>query len=539
MRKTGLTNWNKNAALNNGEMITCRRPNAKFGNIGTRFKICPYCKGTYTKASLRLHVRYNCPSKPVSDDKTKGVRVITALSTCFEARHLESASPALQKVYKKFRDDELTRRLKFDWLITVYGNKLAATYTKLKSPDMIKQRLRLIARFLNELKRLVPEITDLAALYHPKHFDRAVEAIQAIGRFDPDENEYGAPATASACVTAIKQIGLMLKTEYIKRDDQESQRLTQNFLTVFNNEIHNVINKTVNENQSASRRRKIIKLPSLDDLKLLNRFMESESNECYNDLSVSFDYPKWVYLSKLTMVSILIYNRKRVGDMENIIVEDFECREGTNEWSNQQLFASLSKEAQEIAIQYSRMRVRGKKNRTVPILLKESMVKYLELLISYRESAGISSKNKYLFALAPTQIDEIRVVGAGTALKHFAERSGTSEPASFTGTNLRKQLATMCVSLKLDDSEVADVADFMGHAELVHRNFYRQNTIDRQLVKMSQWLEAALGNLSIDTEETSPRIDNIENRQKAMDLIRLLQDALAKEEISDESSKFL
>lgn len=103
-----------------------------------------------------------------------------------------------------------------------------------------------------------------------------------------------------------------------------------------------------------------------------------------------------------------------------------------------------------------------------------------------------------------------------------------------TATNMRKQLATMCVSLKLDDAEVADVADFMGHAELVHRNSYRQNTIDRQVVKMSQWLEAALGNVaSIDTER---KLDD-ESRRKASELIRKLEAALGDEE-SSESSDF-
>lgn len=50
-------------------------------------------------------------------------------------------------------------------------------------------------------------------------------------------------------------------------------------------------------------------------------------------------------------------------------------------------------------------------------------------------------------------------------LKKFVELSGVKNPSSISGTNLRKQLATMCVSLKLDDADVVDVADFMGHAE--------------------------------------------------------------------------
>lgn len=326
LRKTGMTNWNMNSALNKNEMITCRRPNKKFGNDGPRFKICPYCNGFYTKMSLQLHVKYKCPRKPIVNEKTKGERFITALATSVESRYLASASPALRKVYKRFRDDALVRNLKFDWLITVYGNKLSAKYTRPKSPLMIKGRLRVIARFLRELKRIEPEVKDLATMYDPIYFDRVVEAIQAVARFDAVRNEYGAPATASSCVTAIKQIGLMLKSEYIKRKDLEKKLLTIDFLDVMEIDIHSLINKTVIENQSRMRRRKVVNLPSLDDIKLLNQYIQSVSNDCYTELSKSFDFTKWLHLLKLTMISILIYNRKRVGDTEGIAIEDFERR---------------------------------------------------------------------------------------------------------------------------------------------------------------------------------------------------------------------
>ncbi|KAG4069834.1 hypothetical protein HA402_010388 [Bradysia odoriphaga] len=532
LRKTGQDNWNNNPALNKGKMITCRRPNKKFGNESTRFKTCPYCIGQYTRGSLRLHVRNNCPRKPILNEEAKGKRFITALATSVEARYHEKASAGLQKVYKRFRDDALVRSLKFDWLITVYGNKQAAKYSRLKSRPMIKGQLRLIARFLQELKRIEPEVKDLATLYHPKYFDRMVEAIQAVARFDGEKNEYGAPATASSCVTLVKKIGAILISEYIKRDDQEHQRLAKNFMTVMNIDIHNMINKTVNENQSKMRRRRVVNLPSLADLKLLNEYIQSESYVCYDKLSKSFDYKNWVYLSKLTMISILIFNRKRVGDVENITLDDYQYKEEMSENTNQELFASLSDEAKNLARRYSRMRVRGKLNRTVPVLLNQTMRKCLELLISHREGALIEPKNDHLFALQPSPIEDINVINAGTTLKKFVELSGVKNPSSINATNMRKQLATMCVSMKLDDGEVADVADFMGHAELVHRNSYRQNTIDRQVVKMSQWLEAALGNETlIDTE----RKTDDESLQKASKLLQLLDAALGDEESSDDN----
>lgn len=94
------------------------------------------------------------------------------------------------------------------------------------------------------------------------------------------------------------------------------------------------------------------------------------------------------------------------------------------------------------------------------------------------------------------------MVNACNTIRKFANDSGAKEPSTLTGTNLRKHFATVCASLELSDSKVSDVADFMGHAEKVHREYYRQNQIDREVVQMSRLLEVAQGNYNSDDSDT-------------------------------------
>ncbi|KYN43056.1 hypothetical protein ALC56_02495 [Trachymyrmex septentrionalis] len=42
-----------------------------------------------------------------------------------------------------------------------------------------------------------------------------------------------------------------------------------------------------------------------------------------------------------------------------------------------------------------------------------------------------------------------------------------------SGTTLRKHVATLGVNLNLMDSEIVDLANFMGHEEKIHREYYR------------------------------------------------------------------
>lgn len=96
---------------------------------------------------------------------------------------------------------------------------------------MIRARLRLSGRLLFEMKKIDPEVSDFASIYHVERYDAFVSVIKAIGRFDPKTNEFGAPAMASCAVTFVKHIGKYLIAEYIQLRDRENKTETEDFLT--------------------------------------------------------------------------------------------------------------------------------------------------------------------------------------------------------------------------------------------------------------------------------------------------------------------
>lgn len=438
--------------------------------------------------------------------------MISALTSSVERRYHEHANSALQNVFDNCHNDDVVRGIRFDWLAVVYGNRLTLKYNKPRNRKMIKNRMRLIGRVLMALKKIEPEVTELAKFLVPKYYDIVVDAIRSVARVDEVRNEFVAPATASSCVTAIRQICQMVAVEYIKKDDQENQRLTRDFLTIMNADMHISINKMVNETQSRMARQRKVILPSSDDVKRLVDYIEAERSASFSVLSKCFDFKEWRRLTELSMASIIVFNRRRVGDTQNILDEDFACKEMITDETHEELLSMLPEQSKRIAKQYSRMKVRGKKNRTVPVLLKANIADCLQLLISHRKEAGVSPLNNFLFGL-PSKKDIYQVVDAGRVLRKFAIASGAKNPTLLTATNLRKHLATICVTLQLNDTCVADVAEFMGHAEKVHREHYRQNPIERQIVQMSQVLEAAQGDLNFTNEDKTSREPSLQTAQ--------------------------
>lgn len=213
----------------------------------------------------------------------------------------------------------------------------------------------------------------------------------------------------------------------------------------------------------------------------------------------------------MTIASIIVFNRRRVGESQNATEKDFNKRETIDEKTNENLFGALSEEGKKVAKRFCRMKVRGKRGHSnLNVLLRADVVCCIELLLNHRKTAGVSPKNKYLFALPSSPNDEnrIKVVNACKVLTSCSVKCGAEDPSTLRGTNLRKHFASKCQAMELKDDMVAEVAKFMGHAELVHRKYYRDNPLDREVVKIAMLLEAAQG---IKKDDVDSECDNSES----------------------------
>lgn len=204
------------------------------------------------------------------------------------------------------------------------------------------------------------------------------------------------------------------------------------------------------------------------------------------------------------MLSLIIFNCRRTGETKNILVTDFQRRERLDD----ELVATLPAEDRLLAKKFCRMKIRGKLGRTVPVLIKPEVDKCIELLIRHRIYANIPVENEFLFALPTFAGQRLKRIDACALLRKSSVLCGAKYPETLRGTNMRKHVATMCVSLELNENSVSELAEFMGHHEKIHRQFYRQMPIVREIVKMSRILESAQGAYDDDDDdEAEERID--------------------------------
>lgn len=517
MRKKGGFEWNTNPEINKtGELITSRLPESP--KEATDFTPCPDCGGYYAKTSLRHHYSKCLHKKDKnsvgqgsnsSESGDKSTRSLMARARAAEGRIHHIANEKLRKfIFPVLRDDTITRGIRFDWLLIIYGNKLSIKYPAFYHESMIRSKLRLAGRLLTELKANFPHIHDYSSIFQPKLYDSVIQAIRFIGEYNELTNSFNKPSTAGALVTQVKQIGAMLVSEFIKQENPEKQLRTENFLKLINEDASATILRAVMDAIAKMRRERIERLPTTEDVKLLSDYLDRERKTCFARLQKGYTYKEFCRLCELTLVSILVFNRRRTGESQNILVTDFQSRAALDE----QMMSTLSDEDKKIALKYLRMKIRGKKGRTVPVLLDPHVDRCLTLIIHHRKDAKISDENGYLFGLPTNSLKRVRRVEACKVLKKFASECGAKHPETLRATLLRKHIASAAVGMDLNNDDVSGLADHMGHHEQVHRDHYRKNPITREIVQISKLLKAALGD---DCNDDNDDEDDEEEQQIA------------------------
>ncbi|ROI26833.1 hypothetical protein DPX16_23851 [Anabarilius grahami] len=114
------------------------------------------------------------------------------------------------------------------------------------------------------------------------------------------------------------------------------------------------------------------------------------------------------------------------------------------------------------------------------------MIKSMELLVKTREVCGVPKENIYMFAIPGCETS----FHGSDCLRCFAMECGAKCPKALSSTKLRKHISTMSRVLNMNDTEMDQLADFLGHDIRIHRKYYRLPEGTLQLAKITKVLMA-------------------------------------------------
>lgn len=247
------------------------------------------------------------------------------------------------------------------------------------------------------------------------------------------------------------------------------------------------------------------------DVNRLYRCLELELERCIEQLQNKFDHTIWVTLNKVVLIKLLIFNRKRPGDIERPQIVEYE----TMQTIDNETLLKLDAAQRKYAVDFGRYITRGKLD-SPAILVSKNERNAIKLILKYRLEAKVDKNNPYLFAAPPGGSDPF--YKAGKSLQDFCYLTNMQNK-NLTATKLRKHLATLTCTLNED--VVKRISNFMGHSDKYHHNIYVQRPIVNDVTEMGQVLSYAMGrdtnndNSATNLVEHMDCIENTESEEKS------------------------
>ena len=151
-------------------------------------------------------------------------------------------------------------------------------------------------------------------------------------------------------------------------------------------------------------------------------------------------------------------------------VEDFHRGLKCGVVTNPEMLQGLTETEKKLINHISRIEIRGKFNRNVPVLLTAQITHSIQRILQLRIELQPPIESPYLFASRSGE----RPYRGSDVIKEFAKEAGVTDGSIFTFTQLRKQVATLSQTLHISKWEQDQLATFLGHDIRVHRSVYRQ-----------------------------------------------------------------
>ena len=477
-------NFNHNTMVLNqgyGELIVKRCPPSV--TMYTEYLPCEHCLEFYYRHDLHRHVKICSQGK--GDTSTKCCRV-QANASMLLPNSKSSISEDLMKIFKRMKVDDVSTALKVDDTIIKFGNILCRKHSNNDDQTYyISNKLRELGRLLLAM-RSFPSINSFVDIINPKFFPDVIACVSKLCGWDEQTKTIDTPSLGIKLGQLLTKVAYLIKGEAIISEDENTRTKADDFATLVAMRWNNEISRVSRTELEVRKWNTPQILPLTEDLKVLKNHLSSTRNVSINELAKdNNDLKAWRNLCSTTLASLILLNRRREGETSKLEVNCLQqFRHGNVE--NEEIKKSLSNFELQLCKYFKRLEIRGKRGRKVPLLITKELESAIHLLVKLRESVGVNSNNKFVFAI-PT-MNSLQYMRGHDAIRKHVKLSSLKCPEAVSSTKLRKHIATLSQLINLEERELEMLAGFLGHDIKVHRDFYRLPEDTLQIAKCGKLL---------------------------------------------------
>ena len=463
-----------------GQLVPCKRP-PKLAQ-GVEYMHCAYCQGLFSRKNLWRHIRI-CALKPATQTPKPGQNRVQALCT-YTGPVPSHMSKLLWKVVSVMNPDPVTDIIKHDRVIMEVGQHLLSKGgATAKNEQCVREKMRELGRLVVSARK-VTQLKKLEDFIDPKNYLQMIKAVKFTCGYESESNTFAIPSLATKLGNALVKVSKLLKAQGLIANNQELVKHATEFQDVHSEKWNALISATALRNLAEAKWNAPTLMPFTEDVQKLHQFLDKMQEEYSSALSESPSTKAWTDLAKVCLTQTILFNRRREGEVASMPLHAFLTRDRTD--PHQDLDWALSEVEKKLCRHFTRIVTRGKRGRPVPILLTPKMLCALELLVEQRSACGVLKDNIYVFA-RPEAMSHLR---GSDCMRVMAGACEAKCPKALTSTKLQKHAATLSTVLNMTDTEMDQLANFLGHDIRIHREFYRLPDKTLQLAKISKVLMA-------------------------------------------------
>ncbi|XP_027146574.1 uncharacterized protein LOC109142298 isoform X3 [Larimichthys crocea] len=347
----------------------------------------------------------------------------------------------------------------------------------------IRQKMREMGRLVLQAKTL-GKLKTIHDFFLPANFCHVVKAVKMVCGWSEDTSSFKIPSLALKLGHSLTKIADIAEFEARMSENKKALENVVTFRTLKENKWDEWVSSHALRNLRESKWNTPLLIPYCEDVVRLHNHIDAERPKYRSILKTSPNKRNWLSLAKLTLCEVIVFNRRREGEVSKMSLNDFMLRNTFA--SNPDLDLALTDVEKKLCKYFERVEIKGKRDKKVPVLLSPDMVSSIQMLVSYRRQCDVPDENVYLFG-RPEAESHLR---GSDAIRAIACECGAKDPQTLTSTRLRKQMATMSQVLNLKDNEEDCLAGFMGHNIRVHRQYYRLPEGTLQVAKVAKLLMA-------------------------------------------------
>ncbi|XP_033475894.1 uncharacterized protein LOC117252805 isoform X2 [Epinephelus lanceolatus] len=431
-----------------GQLVARKRP--RKSHKAEDFLHCLYCRGLFVRKALSRHMK-SCPEKVENEDESEIRRSRIASQCVLETLGDLGISEGFKSVLSQMIYDDATRAVMEDGVILQYGEFMFDQYgSDPKKHEYIRQNIRQIARLVLEAQKITP-LEKLEDFFLPSNFPHVVSAVNVLAGYNAENKTYSVPSLAIKLGYHLQKTCSIVEGNAVKCNNASLAESARNFLSVYQQNWNKLISGGALTSLREAKLNKEKKVPFAQDVKRLNFHMENVHLLADEKLRDSPSAENYAALAKVVLVRTILFNRRSALEVASMPLTAFMSRKKSN--LHDGMDVSVSDLEKTMCGFFTRVDIRGKCGRTVPVLLKPSFVSALELLVNVRDTCGVPSKNPYLFG-RPHALSFYRW---SECIQTYVKACGAKNPEALKSSKIPKHYATMLQLMNLDDNEADQI----------------------------------------------------------------------------------